>query len=600
MKIFHNLKKAASYVLPYLKPTYSNIAKPLAVAYAAILPAVDLMMLSIHKKSASSKEEEEEDSGIYVIAGVFVGASFLLRPVLIKYIAESIKVSIKISNIEKYLDAENKFLISGNHSEWTEKIKSLQEVTVGYRVNSLADAIVPIYIGLPIVAISIACGIVRIESTSNFLDTNAYQVVFPTLIGCTLVIYGAGKLLGRYDTQDSEANSNLLMRTAFIENNPDAVTLMKAITYEKDVAIQSLMTKEKIISPYAALELSYISASIGTGEFLIYYLAIHAEKTMLVPRLMYLSFSIYALSRDLIYFVNTASQAFENLNDHLDKIEEFSAAYNKWCDTYSQNNTMITEFKGDVFSLRNFSIYKTENFKEQEERLIEYETPLITTDQENILLRDVSIELLPRKAYQLMGESGAGKTTILKSIQGYWPYTDGIVTFPASKDAIYCIPQKLCFPPKSTLVEIIAYPLTTEALMEKFGGHSNLIKEIELLIRKSSLSSSLSIHHLESIEHNLEWRLSGGEKQKISIISAILKRPQFLIMDEATTSLDSKNKETMYKLIKEYLHDTTVLFTDHNPVDFFADEMLCINNYNLNLLTHDLSDVDVFLTGKDL
>jgi putative ATP-binding cassette transporter len=90
--------------------------------------------------------------------------------------------------------------------------------------------------------------------------------------------------------------------------------------------------------------------------------------------------------------------------------------------------------------------------------------------------------------------------------------------------------------------------------------------------------------HIDRLDcKNLHWSfiLSGGEKQKIAIIGAVVKNPQLLILDEITTNLDEVSKSNVYKLLKKYLYDTTVIYTDHQPI-------IGVEDYILRICDHDL------------
>jgi ABC-type multidrug transport system ATPase subunit len=90
---------------------------------------------------------------------------------------------------------------------------------------------------------------------------------------------------------------------------------------------------------------------------------------------------------------------------------------------------------------------------------------------------------------------------------------------------------------------------------------------------------------LESVGINWDSRLSGGEKQKLAIIRAIIKKPKLLIMDEVTIGLDDISKRAVYKVIKNEIikknlqngKNSIIIYTDHNPTDDFADYVLTVD-----------------------
>ncbi|KAJ6644975.1 Phosphomannomutase [Pseudolycoriella hygida] len=148
---------------------------------------------------------------------------------------------------------------------------------------------------------------------------------------------------------------------------------------------------------------------------------------------------------------------------------------------------------------------------------------------------------------------------------------------------------------------IVRYQPNSTELTQKFVSQSNeitessqeqiVIQEIKHMLATIGLKPSV-IKEEELEEPNVNWseRLSGGEKQKIRIIQAILSQPTLLIMDEATSALDPVSKQAVYTLIKEHLQrDYIVIYTDHGEDKGFADCSLRIIGQNL-VESYELSD----------
>ena len=108
------------------------------------------------------------------------------------------------------------------------------------------------------------------------------------------------------------------------------------------------------------------------------------------------------------------------------------------------------------------------------------------------------------------------------------------------------------------------------------------------LMREMNLSK-----HIDQLNcKDIHWSfiLSGGEKQKIAIIGAVVKNPKLLILDEITTNLDKISKSHVYKLLKKCLHDTTVIYTDHQPIIGLEDYILSICDHDLQVSATGLSN----------
>jgi len=76
--------------------------------------------------------------------------------------------------------------------------------------------------------------------------------------------------------------------------------------------------------------------------------------------------------------------------------------------------------------------------------------------------------------------------------------------------------------------------------------------------------------------------LSGGQKQKIGIARALLKKPKILLLDEATSNMDYKSERSIFEYIKTNLFDTTVICVSHNRnVIEFVDNLVVLSNQTI-------------------
>ncbi|HRE30386.1 MAG TPA: ATP-binding cassette domain-containing protein, partial [Candidatus Berkiella sp.] len=105
---------------------------------------------------------------------------------------------------------------------------------------------------------------------------------------------------------------------------------------------------------------------------------------------------------------------------------------------------------------------------------------------------------------------------------------------------------------------------------------------IKGLMKELSFNQTI-IDDLEVVKDWFGPHLSDGEKQRIEIISAIMKKPDTLFMDEATSRVDhdakTDNKGKIERLLKQHLPNTTIVYTDHNPSNSgFCDNRIYLSN----------------------
>lgn len=125
----------------------------------------------------------------------------------------------------------------------------------------------------------------------------------------------------------------------------------------------------------------------------------------------------------------------------------------------------------------------------------------------------------------LTGPSGAGKSTLFRAIAGIWPFGKGRVALPAGA-SLMMLPQRPYFP-VGTLQDAIAYPGNTDAFDQP------AIAEAITAVGLPALTARL--------DEDAHWNqmLSLGEQQRLGVARALLHRPDYLFLDEATASLES-------------------------------------------------------------
>ncbi|SDO79225.1 ABC transporter ATP-binding protein/permease [Afipia sp. GAS231] len=149
----------------------------------------------------------------------------------------------------------------------------------------------------------------------------------------------------------------------------------------------------------------------------------------------------------------------------------------------------------------------------------------------------------------LTGPSGSGKSTLFRAIAGIWPFGDGSVAIPENA-SVMMLPQRPYFP-IGTLQGAIAYPGETE----RFSADQ--IRDALTLVGLPQLGSRLA--------EEAHWNrmLSLGEQQRLGLARALLHRPDYLFLDEATASLDEPSEAALYKLLATRLPQTTVVSIGH-------------------------------------
>jgi putative ATP-binding cassette transporter len=165
------------------------------------------------------------------------------------------------------------------------------------------------------------------------------------------------------------------------------------------------------------------------------------------------------------------------------------------------------------------------------------------------LLRSTSIDLRPGEHVLVTGPSGAGKSTFFRTMAGIWPYWKGRVVMPKGARLLF-LPQKP-YLPIGSLKRAVSYPEEETRFPED---------EIREALRAVGLPKLA-----EELERRENWAqvLSGGEQQRLAFARALLTRPDWLFLDEATASLPEDGQDALYRLVRERLPETTLVSIGH-------------------------------------
>jgi putative ATP-binding cassette transporter len=155
----------------------------------------------------------------------------------------------------------------------------------------------------------------------------------------------------------------------------------------------------------------------------------------------------------------------------------------------------------------------------------------------------------PHEQVLINGPSGSGKSTLLRAIAGIWPFGRGTVRIPAQARTM-TLPQRPYFP-----IETLAAAITYPAVPGTFDA--GRIAELLTAVGLPGLANRL--------DENAHWNrmLSLGEQQRIGIVRAILHAPDYLMLDEATASLDEPAEAAVYRLLHERLPATAIISIGH-------------------------------------
>jgi putative ATP-binding cassette transporter len=147
------------------------------------------------------------------------------------------------------------------------------------------------------------------------------------------------------------------------------------------------------------------------------------------------------------------------------------------------------------------------------------------------------------------GESGTGKSTLVRAIAGLWPWGEGEVEIKPGTH-LFLMPQKP-YVPLGTLRRATAYPLSEDKVDDE-------------TLRQALIEVGLE-HLVDRIDDEEPWGsvLSGGEQQRLSFARLLLHKPDIVVMDEATSALDTDSQERIMTRLTELMPSMAVISVGH-------------------------------------
>jgi putative ATP-binding cassette transporter len=185
----------------------------------------------------------------------------------------------------------------------------------------------------------------------------------------------------------------------------------------------------------------------------------------------------------------------------------------------------------------------------------------VSLDDGTVIINDADATIGLHERVLLLGDSGTGKTTLLRAIAGLWPWGEGEIAIRAGAK-LFLMPQRP-YIPLGTLRRVITYPLASEEAADD-------------KIRAAMADVGLG-YLIESLDEDAAWDhiLSGGEKQRIAFARLFLHQPNLVIMDEATSALDAASQTQLMNLLIDRLPDAAIVSIAHRPeLDAFHNRKL--------------------------
>ncbi len=185
----------------------------------------------------------------------------------------------------------------------------------------------------------------------------------------------------------------------------------------------------------------------------------------------------------------------------------------------------------------------------------------------NQILRSIDLSIHPGELVMISGSNGAGKSTLIKSILGLLSTTEGrvlVAGLRVGSSAWRGVRQDVGYVHQTTVG--VEFPITAAEVVEiGLAARRQTRKK-----KKEKVTAAMIATGCSHLRNAVYARLSGGEKQRVSIARCLVQSPSILLLDEPTASLDPEGKDEFLAMI-EHLHTSrgiTVVLVSHDAAQF--------------------------------
>lgn len=187
----------------------------------------------------------------------------------------------------------------------------------------------------------------------------------------------------------------------------------------------------------------------------------------------------------------------------------------------------------------------------------------VTFDDGTAVVSETDVGIDRGERVLVVGESGTGKSTLVRAIAGLWPWGEGEVLVRRGA-RLHFMPQKP-YVPMGTLKRAVSYP----------GSPDEVSDETAV----AALEDAGLGHLVDRLGDEAPWErtLSGGEQQRLAFAQLFIQRPDIVVMDEATSALDLDTQDRLLTRLGEVLPDAALVSVGHRPeLERFHDRRLVL------------------------
>ena len=548
--------KAKTFKRLYQQYTKKFISKILLAALFSIIVAISTSATAWLLDPAIEKIFINKDQTLIILIPLAIivafaakGISLYLAKLLMINVSEEVKKILQIDMLKSFIKADTE-VIESNHSG---KYISNLNFDVNQITKMLADAFLSIFKdGLTLI------GLLCVMFFQNWKLSLIAIIMIPLASITSKII---GKRMSKITTQAQEKSGDLNRYLIDLFKNHKIIKIFQRENFEN---IRSEKFVNDLKEKSAKIAAVYIRSTpvmeILTG-IMIAILIFYSGKLIISGELAINNFFSFLAAMMLAY------QPVKTLTKVNVAIEQGLAAANRILPIIDLSNEInLNEDKEKLNISEGNIIFKDVNFTYK-------------SNPENKVLQNINAIFAGGKMTALVGHSGSGKSTLLNMIPRIYAPTDGIINVDnqdISKFSLASLRSQISIVDQNTT-------LFDDTVLNniKYARPEATNEEIYQAAEQSMCTEF--INNLESGYETMIGengvKLSGGEKQRLSIARAFLKKSKIILLDEATSSLDSETEEKIQKALSQLtLNKTTIVIAHRLSTILNSDRIYVVDN----------------------
>ena len=211
---------------------------------------------------------------------------------------------------------------------------------------------------------------------------------------------------------------------------------------------------------------------------------------------------------------------------------------------------------------------------------------LFFTANEQKILEDITLTILPGDYCAIIGPNGGGKTTLIRLLLGLEKPTQGRIELFGQQLSRFKRWYKVGYVPQRASQLDQNFPATVLEVVKMGRIAQQGLFSRATQADKEAIEEAMVKMDVLDIQHKLVGELSGGQRQRVMIARALASKPEVLILDEPNTGVDVISQKRFYKLLKELNEEEkmTIIFITHD-IGVIADDIGRLFTVNQTLLT---------------